>query len=146
MVCYTEKEEKPFWFSSLCQMIEFCRTYKSTFGQFFYKKSLIMPKKTESGRFKHPGMVSYPEKEEKPFWFSSVGQIFQFGTIKLWRTLRPILVTSCRLKKVTIIVTFHFMKRRVKKPKGKNHPKEKHLKKKAQKKKNVPVKMARRNW
>ena len=31
-------------------------------------------------------MVCYAEKEEKPFWFSSLGQMIQFGTIKFCRT------------------------------------------------------------
>ena len=39
MVCYAEKQEKPFWFSSLRQMgqigeIIFCRTFKNYFAQF----------------------------------------------------------------------------------------------------------------
>ena len=33
-----------------------------------------------------PGMVCYAEKEEKLFWFSSLGQMIQFGTIKFCRT------------------------------------------------------------
>ena len=28
------------------------------------------------------GIVCYAEKEEKLFWFSSLGQMIQFGTIK----------------------------------------------------------------
>ena len=46
MVCYAEKQEKPFWFSSLGQMMQFgailfCRTFKNSFGQFVWieKKS-----------------------------------------------------------------------------------------------------------
>ena len=46
MACYAEKQEKPFWFSSLGQMvhfgaIRFCRTFKNYFGQFVWteKKS-----------------------------------------------------------------------------------------------------------
>ena len=39
-------------------------------------------------------------KKEKPFWFSSLGQGIQFDTMKFRRT---ILVSSCGLKKVTII-------------------------------------------
>ena len=35
-----------------------------------------------------PGMVCYAEKEEKPFWFSSLGQMSQFMTIKLCRTFK----------------------------------------------------------
>ena len=48
-----------------------------------------MPKKTEIGDpLVSPGIVCYAEKEEKPLWFSSLGQKIQFGTIKFRRTLR----------------------------------------------------------
>ena len=41
MICYAEKEEKPFWFSSLGQIVQFgaiifCRTFKNYFGQFVW--------------------------------------------------------------------------------------------------------------
>ena len=41
MVCYVGKQEKPFWFSSLAQMVQFgalifCRTFKNYFGQFVW--------------------------------------------------------------------------------------------------------------
>ena len=46
-ICYAEKQEKPFWFSSLRQMVQFgsiifCRTFKNYFGHFVWieKKSL----------------------------------------------------------------------------------------------------------
>ena len=32
-----------------------------------------------------PGMVCYAEKDEKTFWFSSLGQMIQFETIKCCR-------------------------------------------------------------
>ena len=54
---------------------------------FFRKKSLTMPKKTESGDpLVSPGMVCYAGKQEKPFWFSSLGQMVQFGAIIFCRT------------------------------------------------------------
>ena len=37
-----------------------------------------------------PGMVCYAEKQEKPFWFSSLGQIVQFGAIILCRTFEEL--------------------------------------------------------
>ena len=49
-------------------------------GIFFRKKSLTMPEKTER-TLVSPGMVCYAGKQEKPFWFSSLGQIVQFGAI-----------------------------------------------------------------
>ena len=46
-------------------------------------------KKTESlSHSVYLGMVCHAEKEEKPFWFSSLGQMIQFGTIKFCRTLK----------------------------------------------------------
>ena len=64
------KTGKPFWFSSLGQIVQFgaiifCRTFKNYFG-----------------------MVCYAEKQEKPFWFSSLGQIVQFGAIIFCRTFK----------------------------------------------------------
>ena len=82
----------------------------------FPKKSLTMPKKTERGdALVSPGMVFYAEKEEKPFWFSSLGQMIQLGTIKFCRTFKNYFGQFVWIeKKVTIIVAFHFMKRRLK--------------------------------
>ena len=85
-------------------------------------------------------MVCYAEKQEKPFWFSSLGQIVHFGAIIFCRTFVELFwsvrvdrkkshynsrvslheaptkkMDSCGLRKVTIIVAFHFMKRRLKK-------------------------------
>ena len=59
-----------------------------TFGGFFLpEKSLTMPKKTERGDpLVSPGMVCYAGKQEKPFWFSSLGQMVPFGAIIFCRT------------------------------------------------------------
>ena len=66
----------------------------------FEKKSHSAEKKAEKGdSLVSPGMVCYAEKEEKPFWFSSLGQMYQFGTINFSRTCRTILFSSCGLKK-----------------------------------------------
>ena len=54
-----------------------------TLWGFFFEKSLTMPKKSENGDpLVSPGIVYYAEKHKKPFWFSSLSQMFQFGTIK----------------------------------------------------------------
>ena len=63
-----------------------------------------------------PGMVCYAEKQEKPFWFSSLSQMVQFGAIIFCRTIENYLGQFVWIeKRVTIIVAFHFMKRRLKK-------------------------------
>ena len=62
-----------------------------------------------------PGMVWYAGKQEKPFWFSSLDQIVQFGAIIFCRTFKNYFGQFVWIeKKVTIIVAFHFMKRRLK--------------------------------
>ena len=44
-------------------------------------------KRTEKGdALVSPGMVSYAGKQEKPFWFSSLGQMVQFGAVIFCRT------------------------------------------------------------
>ena len=61
------------------------------FGEKFFsrKKSLAVPKKNESGDpLVSPGMVCYAEKQEKLLWFSSLGQIVQFGAIIFCRTFK----------------------------------------------------------
>ena len=66
-----------------------------------------------------PGMVCYAGKQEKPFWFSSLGQMVQFGAIIFCRTFKNyfgqfVWIEKKRKTRVTIIVAFHFMKRRLK--------------------------------
>ena len=84
---------------------------------FFSKKSLAVPKKNERGEsLVSPGMVCYAEKQEKPFWFGSLDQIVHFDAIIFCRTFVELFwsVRVDRKKRVTIIVAFHFMKRRLK--------------------------------
>ena len=55
--------------------------------KFFSKKKSRSAKKNERGEpLVSPGMVCYAEKQEKPFWFSSLDQIVQFGAILFCRT------------------------------------------------------------
>ena len=59
------------------------------FGEnfFFRKKSLAVPKKMKGGEpLVSLGMVCYAEKQEKPFWFSSLDKIVQLGAIIFCRT------------------------------------------------------------
>ena len=62
-------------------------------GQFFSGKKVSQcRKKTERGDpLVSPGMVCYAGKQEKPFWFSSLGQIVQFGAIIFCRTFVELL-------------------------------------------------------
>ena len=59
------------------------------FGENFFpgKKVSQCRKKTERGTpLVSPGMVCYAGKQEKPFWFNSLGQMVQFGAIIFCRT------------------------------------------------------------
>ena len=49
-------------------------------------KNLTIPKKLKGDPLVSPGTVCYAEKQEKPFWFSSLGQMVQLDTIKFRRT------------------------------------------------------------
>ena len=56
-------------------------------GKNFRKKCLAVPKKIERGDpLVLPGMVCYAEKQGKPLWSSSLGQMVQFDTIIFGRT------------------------------------------------------------
>ena len=53
------------------------------------KKCLAVPKKIERGdSLVSPGMVCYAEKQVKPFWSSSLGQMVQFDTIIFYITFK----------------------------------------------------------
>ena len=76
-----------------------------------------MPKKIERGdSLVSPGMICYAEKQVKPFWSSSLGQMVLFDTIIFCRTFKNYFgqFVWIEKKRVTIIVAFHFMKRRLK--------------------------------
>ena len=103
----------------------FCRkTSKKMQGDPLRKKiSKKNPKKISQCRKKiergdslvSPGMICYAEKQVKPFWSSSLGQMVLFDTIIFCRTFKNYFGQFVWIeKKVTIIVAFHFMKRRLK--------------------------------
>ena len=54
----------------------------------FRKKSLSAKKIERGDLLVSPGMVCYTGKQEKPFWFSSLGQMVQFGAILFCRTFK----------------------------------------------------------
>ena len=58
------------------------------YGEIFFRKKVSQcRKKTLRGDpLVSPGMVCYAGKQENPFWFSSLGQMVQFGAIIFCRT------------------------------------------------------------
>ena len=57
------------------------------FDEIIFGKKSRNAEKTEKGDpLVSPGIVCYAEKQEKPFWFSSLGQIVQFDPIIFCRT------------------------------------------------------------
>ena len=92
---------------------------KKNFEKKSEKKCLTVPKKIERGdSLVSPGMICYAEKQVKPFWSSTLGQMVLFGTIIFCRTFKNYFgqFVWIEKKRVTIIVAFHFMKRRLKNP------------------------------
>ena len=77
-----------------------------------FEKSLAVLEKIEKGDpLVSPDMVCYAGKQEKLFWFSSLGQMVQFGAILICRTFKTYFGEFGWIeKKVTIIVAFHSMR------------------------------------
>ena len=70
------------------------------FGIFQHPFCRKTKKKLKGDHLVSPGNVWYAEKKGNTFWFSSLGQMVQFDTIKFCRTFgRTILVTSGVSKK-----------------------------------------------
>ena len=94
---------------------------KKNFEKKIRKKCLAVPKKNERGdSLVSPGMICYAEKQVNSFWSSSLGQMVLFDTIIFCRTFKnyfgQFVWIEKKKKRVTIIVAFHFMKRRLKTP------------------------------
>ena len=92
---------------------------KKNFEKKIRKKCLAVPKKNERGdSLVSPGMICYAEKQVNSFWSSSLGQMVLFDTIIFCRTFKnyfgQFVWIEKKKRKVTIIVAFHFMKRRLK--------------------------------
>ena len=92
---------------------------KTFWGKIFLQTSLTKPKQNrKKGPFSLARYCRVPGKtEKKPFWFSSLDEMDQFDTIIFRRTfveLFWLLRVDRKTTIVTIIVAFHFMKRRLK--------------------------------
>ena len=103
----------PLGFSNIHSVAKQQKNWRGTlWGKKFPQKSLAVPKKIGRGDpLVSPGMVCYAGKQEKPFWFSSLGQIVHFGAIIFCRTFKNYFGQLVWIeRKATIIVAFHFMK------------------------------------
>ena len=72
MVCYAEKQVKPFWSSSLGQMVQFdtiifCRTFKNYFGQF------VWIEKKKSHYNSRVSLHEAPTKKTSSTWINKPG-------------------------------------------------------------------------
>ena len=81
----TERRD-PLGFSNIHSDAKQQKNEGGPFEEKIPKKSLAVPKKIGRGPpLVSPGMVCYAEK---PFWFSSLGQMVQFGAIIFCRTFK----------------------------------------------------------
>ena len=80
----------PLGFSNIHSVAKHQKNAGKPFGEKIPKKKLSRSaEKIERGdSLVSPGMVCYAEKQVKPFWFSSLGQIVQFGAIIFCRTFK----------------------------------------------------------
>ena len=62
---------------------------------FFEKKSRSAEKNERGESLVSPGMVCFAEKQEKPFWFSSLDQIVHFDAIVFCRTFVELFWSVC---------------------------------------------------
>ena len=112
----------PLGFSNIHSVAKQQKIEEEPFGEKISgKKSRSAEKNWKGDPLVSPGMVCYAGKQEKPFWFSSLDQIVQFGAIIVCRTFKNYFgqfVWIKKKRKTTIIVAFHFMKRRLKIRKG----------------------------
>ena len=86
--CLKTERGDPLGFFNIQSAAEHRKIEGGPFGEFFSKKVSQCQKKLKGDPLVSPGKVCYPEKEGKPFWFSSLGQMSRFGTIKLCRTFK----------------------------------------------------------
>ena len=79
----------PLGFFNIHSVAKHQKNAGGPFGEnvFFSKKKSRSAEKNERGEsLVSPGMVCYAEKQEKPFWFSSLHQIVHFDAIIFCRT------------------------------------------------------------
>ena len=79
-------ERDPLGFFNIHSVAKHQKKCKGTFWGKKFRKSLAVPKKMKGEPLVSPGIVCHAEKQDKPFWFSSLDQIVQFGAIIFCRT------------------------------------------------------------
>ena len=83
------ERRNPLGFSNIHSVAKHQKNAGKKISKKIRKKCLAVPKKIERGdSLVSPGMVCYAEKQVKPFWSSSLGQMVQFDTIIFCRTFK----------------------------------------------------------
>ena len=78
----------PLGFFNIHSVAKHQKIVVETIWRIFFQKKSHNAEKLKGGPLDSSGMVCYAEKEEKLFWFSSLGQMIQFGSIKFCRTFK----------------------------------------------------------
>ena len=87
--CRKKLKGDPLGFFNIHSVAKHQEIEGGPFGGDFFRKKVSQSQKTERVEpLVSPGTECYAEKQEKPFWFSSLGQMIQFGTIKFCRTFK----------------------------------------------------------
>ena len=108
----TERAKGTLWdFSTSILSQNIKKMQGGSFGEKYFSKKKVSQcrQKWKGDPLVSPGMVCYAEKQEKPFWFSSLGQRVQFGAIIFCRTFKNYFGQFVWIqKKVTIIHLLYF--------------------------------------
>ena len=87
--CRKTERGDPLGFFNIHSVAKHQKMQGNPLGKKIPKKCLAVPKKIERGDpLVLPGKVCYAEKQGKPFWFSSLGQMVQLDTIIFGRTFK----------------------------------------------------------
>ena len=84
----TERGGDPLGFFNIHSVAKHQKMQGDPLGKKSKKKSRSAEKNERGNPLVSPGMVCYAGKQEKLFWFSSLGQIVQFGAIRFCRTFK----------------------------------------------------------
>ena len=86
----------PLGFSNIHSVAKQQKIEGGQFGEKKFRKNSRSAEKNWKGDpLVSPGMVCYVGKQEKPFWFSSLDQIVQFGAIIFCRTFVELFWSVC---------------------------------------------------
>ena len=116
MVCYAEKQVKPFWSNSLGQMVQFdtiifCRTFKNYFGQFVWieKKShynsrvSLLHEAPTKNTFQLANIIGLKSRRYKPLQYKYVASILLRSNVNSPISDQHLFIQGCIFSKARFL-------------------------------------------